>query len=97
MAEREALVMFEQIASAVSYLHSNLILHRCNLPFSKFILNSKLIENFRDLKSANIFLMKNGTIKVGDFGISKIMGSLTQGALTIGINGRSIFKKRSLI
>ena len=26
----------------------------------------------RDLKSANIFLMKNGTLKLGDLGVSKI-------------------------
>jgi len=28
--------------------------------------------NHRDLKSANIFLMKNGTVKLGDLNVSKL-------------------------
>ncbi|KAI6234448.1 Protein kinase domain-containing protein [Aphelenchoides fujianensis] len=62
----EIMYLFEQMVSAVAYLHDNGILHR-------------------DLKSANIFLTKDNLVKIGDFGISKIMGAETklQGAQTI--------------
>lgn len=36
-----------------------------------FVINRKIVH--RDLKGANIFLSKNGKIKLGDFGISKAM------------------------
>uniref|UniRef100_A0A914WAL0 non-specific serine/threonine protein kinase n=1 Tax=Plectus sambesii TaxID=2011161 RepID=A0A914WAL0_9BILA len=66
LEEREILHMFQQMISAVCYLHHNSVLHR-------------------DLKTANIFLSKEGDIKIGDFGISKIMGTETkqQGANTV--------------
>ena len=37
----------------------------------------------RDIKTQNIFLTGNNTIKVGDFGISKVLESTTQVANTV--------------
>lgn len=54
--EEKILKIFEQITSAINYMHSQNILHR-------------------DLKTANVFLNNRGTVKIGDFGISKIINT----------------------
>ena len=48
---------------------------------------------FRDLKTANIFLTKDNLVKVGDFGISKML-STRQG---IKKYSRTILHQKSLI
>ncbi|XP_058456918.1 serine/threonine-protein kinase Nek8 [Malaya genurostris] len=65
LPERFILNMLEQITSAISYMHSQNILHR-------------------DLKTANVFLNKRGIVKIGDFGISKIMSTRSQAQTVLG-------------
>ncbi|XP_035231974.1 serine/threonine-protein kinase Nek8-like isoform X3 [Stegodyphus dumicola] len=62
--EKEILLLFKQIVSAIKHMHDHNILHR-------------------DLKTANIFLTKDGTVKVGDFGISKMLTTKQGGAMTV--------------
>ncbi|GIY41712.1 hypothetical protein CDAR_428491 [Caerostris darwini] len=62
--EKDILLLFKQIVSAIKHMHDHNILHR-------------------DLKTANIFLTKDGTVKVGDFGISKMLTTKQGGAITV--------------
>lgn len=65
MAEKQIMHIFEQIISAINYMHSESILHR-------------------DLKTANVFMNKRGIIKIGDFGISKIMNTQVHAQTVLG-------------
>ena len=47
----------------------------------KFIHDRKILH--RDIKSSNIFLTSKGTIKLGDFGISKLLDTSIDKAITI--------------
>ncbi|XP_071033835.1 serine/threonine-protein kinase Nek8 isoform X3 [Parasteatoda tepidariorum] len=62
--EKDILLFFKQIVSAIKHMHDHNILHR-------------------DLKTANIFLTKDGAVKVGDFGISKMLTTKQGGAMTV--------------
>lgn len=64
LPERYVLNVFEQLTSAISYMHGENILHR-------------------DLKTANVFL-KRGIVKIGDFGISKIMNTKVHAQTILG-------------
>lgn len=64
LPERYVLNVFEQVTSAISYMHGENILHR-------------------DLKTANVFL-KRGIVKIGDFGISKIMNTKIHAQTILG-------------
>lgn len=58
-AENEVLSILAQVGSALSLMHS-----KQQLP--KIIIH-------RDIKSHNIFLMKDGRVKLGDFGIVRVL------------------------
>lgn len=46
-----------------------------------YLHRSKVLH--RDLKTSNIFICKNGTLKLGDFGIAKILDNSIQNANTV--------------
>jgi NIMA (never in mitosis gene a)-related kinase len=46
----------------------------------KYIHNRKILH--RDLKGQNVFLMKDGTVKLGDFGIAKVLQNTFQACKT---------------
>ncbi len=47
----------------------------------KYIHDRKILH--RDIKTSNIFLTSKGTIKLGDFGISKLLDTSLDNAVTL--------------
>ena len=55
----------------------------------KYLHNKRIIH--RDLKSANIFLMKNGIVKIGDLNVSKILKTKTSNNLNLTQTGTPFY------
>lgn len=73
LPERRIWRFFNQIASAIAYMHTNRLLHRGSLFL--FLL---MFFFFLDLKPANVMMFSSGELKVCDFGLSRLMSLKTK-------------------
>ena len=73
--------LHKQISLHITFSESQIINWLIQISLAVHYLHSKHIIH-RDLKPHNIFLTKKGVVKLGDFGVSKILASSVQKAST---------------
>ena len=71
MVEARVLKWCQQMLSALAYIHSLCILHRCESVAADAMCSLVFLDS--DVKPANVFLTENEDIKLGDFGISRVL------------------------
>ncbi|KAG9400327.1 hypothetical protein AC1031_010544 [Aphanomyces cochlioides] len=70
------LTLLRQLVDGLHHVHENGIIHSCGR---------------RDLKPSNIFMTRDGSIKIGDFGLSKLLAEVMHGQATSdGIESSSV-------
>ena len=85
--EAQVVQWLYELTLALQYVHERHIIHRCALsparpPRALGATTSAAFVPRSDLKTQNIFLMENKSLKLGDFGVSRVLDSPTDLART---------------